>query len=53
MNDVDFLEDGRGVVRQGLLSEMVHDELEPAIRTEGCPDDFCEFMDGVDVADNG
>jgi hypothetical protein len=31
---------------------MIHNEFESAIRTEGRPDDLCEFMDCVDVAEN-
>jgi len=53
MDDIDFLEDGRRVVCQSLFPKVVHNEFESTIWTEGRPDDFCEFMDGVDVADNG
>ena len=53
MDDIDFLKDGRRVVCQSLFAEVIHNEFESAIWTEGRPDDFCEFMDGVDVADNG
>jgi hypothetical protein len=31
---------------------MIYNEFESAIRTEGRPDNLCEFMDGVDVTEN-
>jgi len=53
MNDIDFFEDGGRVVRQGLFSQMVYNELETAVWTKGCSDNFCEFVNGVDIAQDG
>ena len=52
VDDIDFLEDGRRVVCQRLLPKMIHNKLESAIWTKGRPDDFCEFMDSVDVTED-
>ena len=52
MDDIDFFKDGRRVICQSLFSEMVHNEFEMTIRTEGRSHDFSEFVNGVDVAQN-
>ena len=50
MNDIDFFENGRRVVRQGLLPEMVYNEFETTVRAERCPYNLSEFMDSMDIA---